>query len=101
MRSKRSDFHYYEYSESLNSKRLSWEKKRDKNRGNAKTKNQHFNYLVNDFAVASIVYVTVKGCPSVLWKSNKLPINTNDPVFMGGLVTLTGVLLNIVIVERA
>jgi hypothetical protein len=57
--------------------------------------------LLNDFAVASTVYVTVKGCPSVLWKSNTLPVNTNDPVLIGELVTLTGVLVNIVIVERA
>jgi hypothetical protein len=50
--------------------------------------------LLNDFAVASIVYVTVKGCPSVLWKSNTLPVNTNDPVLIGVLVTLTGVLVH-------
>lgn len=57
--------------------------------------------IVNGFATASIVYVTVNGIPSVLWKSKALPVNTNDPVLMGVLVTLTGVLLNIVIVDNA
>jgi hypothetical protein len=59
-----------------------------------------FSYLVNDFAVASIVYVTVKGCPSVLWKSNTLPVNTNDPVLIGELVILIGVMIKSFIVGK-
>jgi hypothetical protein len=37
---------------------------------------------VISLATASIVYVTVKNSSLVLWNTNALPANSNDPEFM-------------------
>jgi hypothetical protein len=58
-------------------------------------------YIAACWIYLSIVYVTVNGIPSVLWKTRADPANVNEPVLMGVLVTVTGVLENVVIVERA
>src|SRR5690242_4187138 len=58
-------------------------------------------FCVSCFATASILYVTVNGIPSVLWKTKAEPTKTSEPVLIGVLVTMTGVLEKAVIVERA
>lgn len=74
------------------------------NPGNQMYLSNHLRVLliiVNGFATASNVYVTLNGCPSVLWKTRALPVKTKDPTLIGALVMVTGVFENIVIGERA
>lgn len=58
-------------------------------------------FCVIGFAIASTVDVTVNGIPSVLWKTNAEPANAGEPVLIGVLVTVTGVLEKVVMVESA
>jgi hypothetical protein len=57
-----------------------------------------FYFCVSGFASASTVYVTVNGIPSVLWKTKAEPANASEPVLIGVLVTVTGVLEKVVMV---
>jgi hypothetical protein len=61
----------------------------------------HGYFSVSGFATTSILYVTVNGIPSVLWKTKAEPANVSEPVLIGVLVAVTGVFENIVIVDRA
>ena len=56
-------------------------------------------FCVSGFASASTVYVTVNEIPSVLWKSKAEPANAGEPVLIGVLVIVTGVLEKVVMVE--
>jgi hypothetical protein len=58
-------------------------------------------FWVSGFASASTVYVTVNGIPLVLWKTKAEPANASEPVLIGVLVTVTGVLEKVVMVESA
>ena len=45
----------------------------------------HVYFRVSGFAIASILYVTVNGIPSVLWKTKAEPANVSEPVLIGVL----------------
>ena len=45
--------------------------------------NNNSYWGVRDFTSASMVYVTVNGFPSNVWKANALPVNANEPTLMG------------------